>query len=190
MTYQQNHIPQDDKSSPLHEIKPEAPAKLSHATYTTPAGAEAAPAPTSYFYDSRIEQHKQQQQQHPQQQQQQQLRPLTNSLSGGFVAEPVKLNKLRQKYTSPPQRSTTTTTITEGASVDPEVITTSMPRVTVSVSKSVTTSVRRVTSDGVTLVTPSAGNPVVQTLHKSREESGGESEKLQVNGWSSGYQIR
>ena len=44
VTYQQNHIPQENvlthaKSSPLHEIKPEAPTKLSHATYTTPAAA-------------------------------------------------------------------------------------------------------------------------------------------------------
>ena len=189
VTYQQNHIPQapHDKSSPLHEIEPEAPTKLSHALYTTEAAAPA-PAPTSYFYDSRIQQQHQQQhpqQQHPQQQHQkqqqqqqqehqQQLRPLTNSLSGGFQSQ--KLNELRQKYTSPPQRPTAASTTASTAStvseddesaVDPEAITTSAPRVTVSVSKSVTTSVRRVTSDGVTLITPLGDT--------------GESEKLQVD---------
>ena len=74
VTYQQNHIPQapHDKSSPLHEIEPEAPTKLSHALYTTEAAAPApAPAPTSFFYDSRIQQ-QQHPQQHPQQQHQQQ----------------------------------------------------------------------------------------------------------------------
>jgi len=188
VTYQQNHIPQENvlthaKSSPLHEIKPEAPTKLSHATYTTPAAA-AAPAspPTSYFYDSRIEQQQQQQQQHPQQQQEQQkqqrLRPLTNSLSDTLVLEPglenqkmnQKLNKLRQKYTTPPQRPTpwtpSTTLEDDEDAVDPEAITTSAPRVTVSVSKSVTTSVRRVTPSGDT---------VVQILDHKKQENNAES---------------
>ena len=181
-----------DHATPLHEIVPEAPTKLSHAHYTnpgipgtigTPAGV--APAPTSYFYDSRIQQH-QQQQLHPQQQQQQQHQPLTNSLSGGFESQKSqKLNELRQKYTSPPYAASTAASVTASTAastastaasttsddeVDPEAITTSAPRVTVSVSKSVTTSVRRVTADGVTLITPMG-------------DTTDESDKLQVIGY-------
>ena len=202
MTY--DHVTYDH-AAPLHEIEPEAPAaKLSnqHAVYTTESaatGTAPAPAPTSYFYDSRIQQqhqqqhHPQQQQQHhPQHSQQQQLQPLTN----GFVAEQQqqpgfesqKLNELRQKYASPPQRPTTTaaspstaaTTSEDDAenevALPVEAVTTSAPRVTVSVSKSVTTSVRRVTADGVTLITPLGGNGNGNT----DGGGGGESGKLQV----------
>ena len=195
-----------DHAAPLHEIEPEAPAKLSnhHAVYTTEStatGAAPAPAPTSYFYDSRIQQqhqqqhHPQQQQQQHQQQQQQQLQPLTN----GFVAEQQpgfesqKLNELRQKYASPPQRPTTAASSTTASSttatsvndaeneVAVEAVTTSAPRVTVSVSKSVTTSVRRVTADGVTLITP---------LGNGNADGGGESGKLKVDMWRIAVLIR
>ena len=196
-----------DHAAPLHEIEPEAPAKLSnhHAVYTTEStatGAAPAPAPTSYFYDSRIQQ-QHQQQHHPQQQQQQhhpqhsqqQLQPLTN----GFVAEQQpgfesqKLNELRQKYASPPQRPTTAASSTTASSttatsvndaeneVAVEAVTTSAPRVTVSVSKSVTTSVRRVTADGVTLITP---------LGNGNADGGGESGKLKVDMWRIAVLIR